>query len=59
MTILTPYVGQILAIMKEMRRSMNDVNTFVSELDQAELLKEDTDLEDIVSQAEITGKKLI
>ncbi len=58
-TILTPYVGQILAIVKEMRRSMNDVNAFVSELDQAELLREDADLEDIASQAEKSGKKQI
>lgn len=59
MTILSPYVGQILATVKEMRRSMNDVNTFVSELDQAELLREDADLEGIDSQAEKTEKKQI
>ena len=58
-TILTPYVGQILAIMKEMKRNMSDVNAFVSELDQAELLRDDVDLDEVASQEEKKGNKQI
>ena len=58
-TILTPYVGQILEITKEMSRSMGEVNTFVSELDQAELLRDDVDLEHIDSQEKNNGDRRI
>ena len=47
LTILTPYVGQILAISKEMRKLMKEVNAFISDLDRAELLRGDEDVGDI------------
>jgi hypothetical protein len=45
-------------IVKEMRRSMNDVNAFVSELDQAELLRDDVDLDDIDPQEKMGNKQI-
>ena len=41
MTILTPYVGQIIAIMREMKKRLGAVNTFESDLDQEELLRDE------------------
>jgi len=40
-TILTPYVGQILTISREMKRRMKDVSAYVSDLDQETLLRQE------------------
>lgn len=58
-TILTPYVGQILSIVREMKSRLSEVSAYVSDLDQEELLKDDGDdeLEGIGRQEEKTGGK--
>ena len=43
MTVLTPYVGQILTILRELRK-LGDVHAYVSELDQMELLQENEEV---------------
>ena len=42
-TVLTPYVGQILCIMREMKKRLKDVSTYISDLDQ-EALSRDEDV---------------
>ena len=56
-TILTPYVGQILAISREMKKRVKDVSTFVSDLDQEILLRDDEfDANDIPFQSQSPEK---
>ena len=45
-TILTPYVGQILKILNVMKSTMSDVNAYISELDREELMRNAEDEED-------------
>ena len=44
-TILTPYVGQILVVLRELRK-LGNVSAYVSELDQIDLLEKEDDIDD-------------
>ena len=44
-TILTPYVGQILVVLRELRK-LGNVSAYVSELDQMDLLEEEDDVDE-------------
>ena len=48
MVVLTPYLGQLLGIQRRMRSELVDVNTLISEMDAADLMKVDMidDLQD-------------
>ncbi|KAL7541149.1 LOW QUALITY PROTEIN: hypothetical protein ACHAXR_010669 [Thalassiosira sp. AJA248-18] len=60
-TILTPYVGQIMAVVREMKRNLSDVTTYVSDLDQEELLRqeEDAELDDVTPKEKKKGTKFV
>lgn len=49
-TILTPYVGQILVILRELRK-LGNVSAYISELDRMDLLEE----EDGIDEDEMSG----
>ena len=44
-TILTPYVGQILKILRELRK-LGNVSAYISELDQMDLLQEEEEIDE-------------
>jgi superfamily I DNA and/or RNA helicase len=54
-TILTPYVGQVIEILNVMRNTMKDTSAYVSELDQSEMdhFQHDLDVESTDKQKAI------
>lgn len=53
LTILTPYVGQILRIVTVMKETMGDLNAYISELDKEELQRNFEEGEDKTASAEV------
>ena len=51
-TILTPYVGQILKIVAVMRATMSDLNAYISDLDKEEIQIDTEEVEEKVDEME-------